>query len=185
MDTNRPNPLSQKGDWTMKNEVEIYCLMHSGISLSEAAREVLLENAQWMRFERSCKWKIKHPCCEGYIESNLQPIGYMGFEAIKFHALIDTPDGTTTVDYMVRTSDLDNVCLSKMAWAKRVKIPKHIREAAIRAIAEHMAREGFSEEDYEIGEGIGVRIEGDLGGPVSLFVSEDENEEKRHPFSDN
>ena len=172
----------------MKNDIGIYCLMHSGISLSDAAREVLLENAQWMRYERNRKWRIKHPCCEGYIESDLKPIEYMGFEAVQFHALIDTPDGTTTVDYVVRTSDLENVCLSKMAWAKRVpsaQIPQEIKDAAQRAIAEHMAREGIPEDDYEVSEGVGIEIEGNLGGPMSLFTSEDEHVRKREPFSNN
>jgi hypothetical protein len=159
--------------------------MHSGKSLSESAREVLLENAQWMRYENTRKWEIKHPLCTGYVESDLESVDYIGFETIKFKALIDTPEGTTDVEFVIRISDLDDFCMSKMQWAKKVsesQMDPELVQGAHRAIHEMMEREGI--EDYEIGEGEGITIEGDGSGPLVVYSS-DEEPESGSIFSDN
>ena len=164
-------------------DMHIYCLMHSGKSLTSSAREVLLENAQWMAFEGNHDWRVKRPLCEGYIKSDLKSIDYMGLEAVQFHALLDTPEGTTEVDYLIRVSDLKNVCLPEMNWVK--KVSPEVERAMSRAVKEQLAREGHDINDSEINEGIGFEIEGNLNGPLALCTSEEDNDRQDTPFSRN
>lgn len=141
----------------IENE-KVVCLMISGAVLAQGARDLLLENAVWMRLENNRHMAIQHPMCCGVIQSNLEVQNYLGVGSVQFDAMLNQRQGNvyTSVKFIVRVQDLDELPKNS-AWLKKVNPPPELKEKMQHIIAEIIEREFGDEIDPE-----DVRVRGEF-----------------------
>jgi len=96
----------------------IYCIMTSGLPVTEQLREALLINAYDMWENKRPIQRVKSRSYDGVIETNFEPICFVGSAGFLFDALMGTPLGETQIKFFVRTSELENFSLESGRWVK-------------------------------------------------------------------
>lgn len=95
----------------------IYCLMNSGLPLTNKLRDVLLINAYDMWENKRSVQKIKGKDYDGMIESNFnKPAIFVSMSGFIFDAILGIDKGETDVRFFVRTSELENFNLHSGKW---------------------------------------------------------------------
>ena len=97
----------------------MYCLMNSGIRLSQSSRTLLFTLAQKMYQNRKQRINVTSSDCEGYIVTDWQTKGLGSFYGTAFVAKIATDEGDINVEYIVRMKKVD---LEELEWGE-MEIP--------------------------------------------------------------
>lgn len=95
----------------------IYCLMNSGLPLTNKIRDVLLINAYDMWENKRSVQRIKGADYDGMLEANFNnATTFVGMGGFVFDAILGIEAGETQVRFFVRTSELENFNLSQGKW---------------------------------------------------------------------
>ena len=109
----------------------IYCVMFSGVALSESARTLLFQAATRLIREGKDRCRVVHDDVEGFVETEGERLVFGGVSGQTFSASVMTPKGETKVVYIVRDSEITDEELDQAKWVvwskknkKRRKNPK-------------------------------------------------------------
>jgi len=70
-----------------------------------------------MVLEKEAKWIIRHDDFEGEVTTSCESACLGGIAGLVFYAQVDTIDGSTKVEYLVRTHHLENLTgREEMTW---------------------------------------------------------------------
>lgn len=95
--------------------------MFTGIPLNDFIRSTLFDIAQKMFSEKSSYCEVKNVSCEGYVSTSWKHTGVGSTYGILFSAFLGTNKGDTTVEYIVRPTDIKGCDLT---WLDEVPFPK-------------------------------------------------------------
>ncbi len=93
--------------------MKIYCLM-SGYCLSDSDRNVLMFAAVQMVRDKNPRKSLKGENFEGVITTDFSGADLGGIGGTRFKAEIETDVGTRSIEYLVRTRDLEGI--EKAQW---------------------------------------------------------------------
>ncbi len=101
----------------------IYCIMWDGHNLDDNLRTLLFDKAQEMLQTRLQISSVRENWCEGQIETQHKISGFGGTYGYVFNATIEWGSKKSTVEFIVRKTDLD---LSGAVW-KPMELPVETR----------------------------------------------------------
>lgn len=94
----------------------IYCLMVGGAHLTDIMRTSLFRAARSLFQEQKQKARIRTDDLEGVVETEFKTTGLGDIGGVLFHAELDSALGRATVDYIVRTRDMEGFDPDDLAW---------------------------------------------------------------------
>lgn len=97
---------------------KIYCMMCSGLPLSEAAYDALYRVARRMIRENKSSMKVCNDDVFGTVETEFEKIMFVNTYGYKFIGDIQCEKGSTHAEFLVRHSDLGD---KKAVWSLRKK----------------------------------------------------------------
>lgn len=111
--------------------LKVFCLMVSGIDLTEDMRMLLLRTARKMRQERQEICRVVSDDLEGLIKTDFLIGGLGDIWGIVFHAEVESVNGKAIVHYIVQTRDLETVDPEDMVWtdSKRFSLTPQQRKS--------------------------------------------------------
>ena len=87
----------------------IFCVMFGGVALTDEVRNFLLRTSIIMAKEDSRVCEVKEEMLEGVVRTEFKR-GFMGYlSGIIFSAEVESDQGNTKVDYIVRDADLASI----------------------------------------------------------------------------
>lgn len=100
----------------------IYCIMTTGVPLSDMARNALFKTAQRLWREKRCKLRIVHDDVEGEVHTKKEVVTLGGISGYVYEAEIGTPKGCTKVKYLVHENDLSDEQIDKGSWVPVMRV---------------------------------------------------------------
>lgn len=107
----------------------IYCLMSSGVSLSDPARDALFQTAcNCIRDEKNER-KVYHDDVRGIVHTdfNFSTLGH-AITGIVFEGEIETDQGSSYVKFIVNTYNLEKVRYMENKWISFDDFIKNLKE---------------------------------------------------------
>lgn len=103
--------------------MQIFCLMFCGRPISEEIRTLLFQAAAMLIFERRRQRTIATDFYEGEVTTEFKDALLGTYAGKVFSARVDFEGGTTRVNFIVRTADLEEAISSEGGEWKRIMIP--------------------------------------------------------------
>ncbi len=98
---------------------KVYCMMTSGLPLSEFAADALYNTARKMVKNGKKQCSLLSDDAKGVVTTDLETTIFVSMGGVAFDADIVTPKGQTKVSFFMRTSDLVAEEEEKAVWSQR------------------------------------------------------------------
>ncbi|HEU0050554.1 MAG TPA: hypothetical protein VFQ60_00670 [Patescibacteria group bacterium] len=92
-----------------------YCLMATGLPVSDAICDILFYGALGMASEKINRRSFHHKDGEGEIRTQFKPAALGEIAGMEFEAQVETEQGTAKMRFIVRTRDLED--LDRQVWS--------------------------------------------------------------------
>ena len=98
---------------------KMFCMMCSGLPLSEAASDGLYRVARAMIRQNKCEQKIYNDDVIGRVHTEFEKIQFVDTYGYKFIAEIQTDKGESYAEFLIRHSDIGD---KKARWDKPIVV---------------------------------------------------------------
>ena len=102
---------------------KIFCFTVGGANLTSEMRTFLFRTACSMYRENKGRVRVVTDDLEGVVETQSKTAGFGAIFGILFHAELDTVYGKATVDYIVRTRDIEDFDPEDLQWLYLTMVP--------------------------------------------------------------
>jgi hypothetical protein len=100
----------------------IYCIMTSGVPLSDMARTALFKTAQRMWRQKRRTLRIVHDDVEGELHTKKEVASLGGISGYVYEGEVATPKGCSKARFIVRENDLSDEDIERGQWVPLVPV---------------------------------------------------------------